>query len=173
MHHSPTQSEEDHSAPLKLQIVKFSNGGTAKSLHLGKNDLYLHLDQLTASRVCNPEFKRSLPAVRRNQGVLAIDDSCGRSREPAEDHARCQRYPQNIQKRFYGYEGVRGYADRNNVSISDSCEGIDAKKESAIERLRDKASRIRLQCIRAAEQESNCEDRVYNDVSSSDEAEEP
>lgn len=142
-------------------------------LDLGEDYLDLHLDELIASCIGDAEFKRGLVAVWSDYRVMAVDDFCRWPGEPGENDTCRQRDPEDVEQRLDRDERVRGYANRNDVSVADRRERIDAEKERSIEWLSREASEAGLERIGPQQQKSKREQSVDDYIRACNEANEP
>ena len=130
MDDSPTEREENDALAFQIQVVKFSNAGSVDLLELRENHLDLNFDELTGSPICNSEFESGLFAVRSDNRVAAINNSCGGPGKSAEDHARGERYGENVDQSFDRHKSVGCDSHGDDVPVSDRRERVDAEKNA-------------------------------------------
>ena len=171
MHDRPAERKENNAVPLQIQLVKLANADSVDQFELGENNLDLNFDQLTASPIRDSELKRRLAAIRSDNRIAAVNNSCRRAGESAEDYACRQRNADDVDQRLYSNESVGSESNRDDVPVSDGRESVDAEEERPIERLISKTSDRGLQCARPTEQERKREQCVDRDVRYRDKAE--
>src|SRR3954470_8787454 len=173
MNHRPTKRKKYDAMPLEIQIVELSNHDSVDPFQLGEDYLDLDFDELTASPVCNSEFKASLVTVGRHDRIATVDNSRGRPGKSAEDDARRECDSKNVEQCFNRYQSVGSDSDRNDVPITDCGEAVDAEKKRAIKRLPRKAPGAGLKCIWPAKKKYESKQRIDGYIGRRDESKEP
>src|ERR1700737_5287680 len=135
MDHRPAEREEDNAMTLQIHVVKLAHGCPLRLLGLCENNLDLNFNELTASSGRNPELKSHFVAIRCDNRVAAIDNSCSGAGESAEDHACRERDADNVDQRLECNETVSGDSNGDDVSVSNRREGVAPEEKSSIKRL--------------------------------------
>src|SRR4051794_8136273 len=90
MNNCPTQREESHLLPLQFKRIISPQSSALFILEPRIDDLGLELDQLIVARVGNAEFEGRNVMVRSNDRQFAVQNICGRPREPRKNHSSRQ-----------------------------------------------------------------------------------
>jgi len=130
MDYGPTEREEDDAVTLETQVVKLAHEGPVGSLKLGENNLNLDFDELAAPSIGNSEFEARPVAIRSDNSIAAINNSCRGPRKSAEDDACGECDPENVDQRLNRDESISGDSYRDDVAVSDRRKSVDAEKNA-------------------------------------------